>query len=119
MVSSQSKFRVKGLPNPTCQIAGKTGSVSLPKGAIGKQTVVALFEDFDFDLPLRVLGYTLSAPGLPAIEVSGNKFNNDARGLINRVRSGGKLTIENIKGRANSNPKLAIKSVRPIIITVI
>ena len=119
VVSSQSKFRVKGLPNPTCQIAGKTGSISLPKGAIGKQTVVALFEDFDFDLPLRVLGYTLSAPGLPAIEVSGNKFNNDARGLINRVRSGGKLTIENIKVRANSNPKLAIKSVRPIIITVI
>ena len=89
VVSSQSKFRVKGLPNPTCQIAGKTGSISLPKGAIGKQTVVAIFKDFDFDLPLSVLGYTLSAPGLPAIEVTGNKFNNDARGLINRVRSGG------------------------------
>ena len=119
VVSSQSKFRVKGLPNPTCQIAGKTGSISLPKGAIGKQTVVAIFKDFDFDLPLSVLGYTLSAPGLPAIEVTGNKFNNDARGLINRVRSGGKLTIENIKVRAPSNPKLAIKSVNPIIITVI
>ena len=119
VVSSQTKFRVKDLPNPTCQIQGKTGSVSLPKGAVSKQTVRAVFQDFDFDLPLSVLGFTLSAPGLPSIEVSGSRFNNDAAGLINRVRSGGKITIENIKVRAPSNPSLAIKSVNPIIITVI
>ena len=56
-VSTITKFRIKGLPSPSGVVLGETGSVSVPKSALANQKISATFEDFDFDLPIRVVRF--------------------------------------------------------------
>ena len=118
-ITTSTKFRIKSLPAPSGIVQGQMGTVSIPKASIQNQIIDASFEDFDFDLPVRVVGFTLSIPGVPDVIVSGNKFNDRAKQVLKRASSGSKITIWDIKVKATKNSKLQLKKCRPVIIQVI
>ena len=118
-VSTITKFRIKGLPSPSGVVLGETGSVSVPKSALTNQKISATFEDFDFDLPIRVVGFTLSVQGFPDVIVSGDRFDDKAKRTLRSARSGSKVTIFDIKVKATKNPNLQLQKCRPVIVQII
>ena len=118
-VSTITKFRIKGLPSPSGVVLGETGSVSVPKSALANQKISATFEDFDFDLPIRVVGFTLSVQGFPDVIVSGDRFDDKAKRTLRSARSGSKVTIFDIKVKATKNPNLQLQKCRPVIVQII
>jgi len=109
-------YRVKGLPSPEGTIA-KKNEARLPKANIKVLPVEATFKNFDFDLKLRVTGFTLKIPGKPAIKVAGNKMNAQAKRAIDRAR--GEIYIRDIKAKIVGNSAYRIGHVSPITIQVL
>ena len=110
------EYRVKGLPNPEGSIAGKS-EAKLPKANIKALPVEALLKNFDFDLKLRVVSFTLKIPGKPSIKVSGNKMNAQAKKAIDRAR--GEIYIRDIKAKIVGKSTYRIGRVSPITIQVL
>lgn len=98
-----SKFRVKRLPDPYAFVLNKRGDISLKKGELAAAGgIIAKFENFDFDLPVTVSSYTISANVkgvLKEANVVGNKYDANASNVISAVGPGSKVYIENIKAR--------------------
>ncbi|WAC01565.1 gliding motility protein GldM [Lacinutrix neustonica] len=69
-VNDKASFRIKDIPKPAGQMAGQTGSVSLPRNNVEIGKVSAVLEEFDFDLPLTVTGFKMKVEGLPSVSVS-------------------------------------------------
>ncbi len=109
-------YRVKGLPNPTGSIAGKS-EAKLPKANIKVLPIEAIFYNFDFDLKLRVVSFTLKIPGKPAIRVNGNKMNAQAKKAIDKAR--GEIYIRDIKAKIVGKSTYRIGRVTPITIQVL
>ncbi|WP_299253429.1 gliding motility protein GldM [uncultured Lacinutrix sp.] len=110
--SDKAVFRIKDIPKPTGQMAGKE-SGRLPRANVAAGTVKAVLLDFDFDLPLTVTGFKVKVPGQPSITVSGNKMNGQAKAAINKARRGDAIQIFEIKSRS-TGPKM--KPASPIVI---
>ncbi len=109
-------YRVKGLPNPEGSMAGKS-EAKLPKANIKALPVEALLKNFDFDLKLNVVSFTLKIPGRPAIKVSGNKMNAQAKKAIDKAR--GEIYIRDIKAKIVGKSTYRIGRVSPITIQVL
>ena len=73
-VSDNAKFRIKDLPKPTGTVRGEDGLIKMQKNSLDISTIGAKFDDFDFELPLRVTGFKFKVPGQPTITVNGNKL---------------------------------------------
>ncbi len=96
------EFRVKRVPDPVPTVAGQKGG-SIKKAILKAQLgVKAELENFDFDLKFNVVSFTVSAT------IGGFESSKDARGarftpeqinLIDKVRPGGKIYIENVKAQ--------------------
>lgn len=110
------EYRVKGLPNPEGSIAGKS-EAKLPKANIKALPIEALLKNFDFDLKLNVVSFTLKIPGRPAIKVSGNKMNAQAKKAIDKAR--GEIYIRDIKAKIVGKSTYRIGRVSPITIQVL
>lgn len=95
-------YRVKQLPLPTAYVGNlKPGPVpSANFKAMGG--VIAKLEDSEFDAQYEVVGYTLGAisPDIPdyvPIQVSGNRWQGNAAALVNRLKPGAVVIINNIQ----------------------
>ena len=95
-------YRVKNLPLPTAYVGNlKPGSVPAANfKAMGG--VIAKLEDSEFDAQYEVVGYTLGAisPDIPdyvPIQVSGNRWSGSAAALVNRLKPGAVVIINNIQ----------------------
>lgn len=111
--SDKKTFRIKDIPTPSGQLAGKTGSFKLPRNNVEIGQIGAVLEDFDFDLPLTVTGFKMKVPGQPSVTVSGNRLNGQAKAALRKAKRGADVQIFDIKSRSNG-PK--IKPAAPIII---
>ena len=111
--SDKKTFRIKDIPKPAGQMVGKTGSFSLPRNNVEIGKVEAVLEDFDFDLPLTVTGFKFKVPGQPSVNVSGNRLNSQAKGVLRKARRGDAVQIFDIKSKSNGP---VIKPAAPIII---
>lgn len=93
-------FRVKRLPNPVPKVAGKGGG-PISKNELSAQSFVkAEMEGFDFDLNVKVTGFTVSAiiNGFnQEKKVSGSKISDEQRTIISRAKSGTKVYFDDIK----------------------
>ena len=94
-------FRVKNVPDPLVHIAGVTGKTVQKVFLSGADGVKAdMPQDFDFDITFTVRSYTLSAT-IDGYEQSipneGWRFNEKAKSLLNRLKAGNSVTIEDIK----------------------
>ena len=116
-VSDNAKFRIKDLPKPTGTIRGEDGSVKMQRNSLGISTIGAKFDDFDFELPLRVSGFKFKVPGQPTISVNGSKLDSRAKGALRKAKRGSSVQIFDIQAKA-SGVSVILKKVSPIIIEI-
>lgn len=114
-VSDNATFRIKDLPKPTGTIRGEDGAIKMQRNSLEISTVGAKFDDFDFELPLRVTGFKFKVPGQPTIEVNGSKLDDRAKGALRKAKRGSDVTIFDIEAKA-SGVSVILKKVSPIII---
>ncbi|MBX2979852.1 MAG: gliding motility protein GldM [Flavobacteriales bacterium] len=97
-------FRVKRVPDPVPVFAGKGPA----DGTIGRsemmaaQGVVARMEGFDFDLKFEVVEFTVVATIGGEVKdrnIKGNKMTPEAREMLQRVKNGQRIWIENVKAK--------------------
>ncbi|MCO6483150.1 MAG: gliding motility protein GldM [Flavobacteriales bacterium] len=97
-------FRVKNVPNPTPYFGTKGVNDNTIKKSelIATRGVLARMENFEFDLKFEVVGYTVSstiAGNFLERPCSGAALSDDAKQMLERVKVGQKVFIENIKAR--------------------
>lgn len=78
-------------------------------------SISAILEDFDFDLNLRVTGFSFKVSGQPTVIVSGTKLNAQAKAALRRAKRGEAVQIYDINTSiSGSNVKL--KKTAPVFI---
>lgn len=98
----RAEFRVKRVPSPVAEIAGKVG------GKIDKNTLLAAgaiipnMKDFDFDLYFEVTSYTfatfINGDWIPK-NVRGNVFTTEITNIIKNSKRKQKIFFENIQAK--------------------
>ncbi len=112
-VSDNAKFRIKDLPKPTGTVRGEDGMIKMQKNAFGISTIGAKFDDFDFELPLRVTGFKFKVPGQPTVNVRGNKLDSRAKQVLTKAKRGSIVQVFDIEAKA-SGVSVILKKVSPI-----
>jgi len=69
--SSSKMFRIKNIPRAVTSLGGQIGNAKLPKANVSVMPVMAVLEDFDFDLKLQVNEFKVFIPGQPSVYVKG------------------------------------------------
>ena len=87
----------------------------MQKGSLKISIVGAKFDDFDFELPLRVTGFKFKVPGQPTINVKGNKLDSRAQKVLTKAKRGSSVQIFDIEAKA-TGVSVILKKVSPIII---
>jgi gliding motility-associated protein GldM len=111
-------FRVKSVPTPMPEMDGIQGKTASRQQLMASQGVRAnMPQDFDFDLKFNIRSFTVfaSIDGYVREEVSqGMMFTEKQKQIINRLQSGQRLSITDIKalgpdGKVVELPDLSIK----------
>jgi len=97
-------FRVKSVPDPVAQFAGKGAESSTVKKneLTAAQGCVAAMKDFDFDLKFKVVSFniSMSVGGQFITQASnGNKVSADQKAILKKAKKGQKVFIEGIKAK--------------------
>jgi diadenosine tetraphosphate (Ap4A) HIT family hydrolase len=97
------EFRVKRIPTPVPEVAGKT-SGAVNKGKLAASLgIVAKMENFEFDVRVVVDSYMftyVAANGLTQEErVSGPRFNDAVKQALRNLRPGSRVTFESIMAK--------------------
>jgi len=114
-VGDKATFRIKDLPKPTGTVRGEDGALKMQRNSIEISTIGAKFEDFDFELPLRVTGFKFKVPGQPTINVKGSKLDSRAKGALRKAKRGSGVQIFDIEAKA-SGVSVILKKVSPVFI---
>ena len=115
-VGSKLEFRIKDIPRPAGSLRGETGSIKMPRKNLEISTVGAILEDFDFDLNLKVSGFSFKVPGQPTVKVSGGKLNARAKSALNRAKRGDAVQIFDIKAYITNNKSYKLKKVSNVFV---
>ena len=119
-VNSSKTFRIKDIPAPVGTIRGELGNdvIKMPKTSLSRATIGATLPDFDFDLNLRVLSFSIKVPGKPTLNIRGTKLNEAGRRALSRARRGDNVMILNIKAKLIGNEGYYLKKIAPVIIEI-
>ena len=98
------EFRVKNVPNPAAFFAGKGVSDNTVKKneIVAAQGVIARMENFEFDLKFEIVSYTVTATIAGNVlekPCTGPGLSADAKAVLEKIKSGQKVFIENIKAK--------------------
>lgn len=115
--AGKKTFRIKGLP-PAVGTMYKRNDGLLSKNAVANATIEASFEDFVFDLPLKVTKFEVSIPGSPPERVTGNKMPSSLKAKIQKLKPGATVTVRNINAIAVGNPRVKVDRVASISVDV-
>ena len=115
-VGSKLEFRIKDIPRPAGSLRGETGSIKMPRKNLEISTVGAILEDFDFDLNLKVSGFSFKVPGQPTVKVSGGKLNARAKSALKRAKRGDAVQIFDIKAYITNNKSYKLKKVSNVFV---
>jgi gliding motility-associated protein GldM len=112
----QQIFRVRTIPDPVASVGNMPSGSKINAGAFRSQAGVgAGIKDFPFELKYSVTSFTVVGDaedgGIDEAACTGNTWSPKARAIINRMKPGGIVTIENIRalgpdGRNRSLPAL-------------
>ncbi len=99
-----AEFRCKRVPDPVAVVgSGKNRKGGLISGGtLGKMSVRADMENFDFDLKFRVKGFKVSATIGGFVEEADSrsgKFTPQQRQIISKAKRGSKIIIEDVKAQ--------------------
>ena len=96
-VSDAKVFRIKGIPGPVGAIGGQMGMTKGAKSRLLVSQISAILPDFDFEVKLQVVGFTLKSPGQAAVIVSGDRVNSQCAAALNKATRGDVITVSDIK----------------------
>jgi gliding motility-associated protein GldM len=113
-VSDKKTFRIKAIPAPQGAIAGATGIIKGTKSRLEVCQISAILQDFDFELNLRVVQFSLKAPGQPTVIVNGDRVNSQCKNALARVTRGDQVTISEIKTKLEGSD-LILRQTSPVI----
>lgn len=116
--ADKKTFRIKDIPRPTGTVRGEFGSLKMSKNNLAKVTVGAILEDFDFDLALKVNGFSFKVPGQPTIKVSGSRLDSRAKAALQRAKRGQTVQVFDINAKLATNASYFVKKVSPVIIEI-
>ena len=115
-VAGQQVFRVRTIPDPVATVGGFASGENIPAGSFRAQGGVgAYIKDFPFELKYTVTSFSVAADtddgDIAEATSSGNAWSNQARAIVNRVKGGQTVTIDNIRamgpdGRSRKLPSL-------------
>ncbi len=114
-VSDRATFRIKDLPKPTGTVRGEDGAIKMQRNALEISTIGAKFDDFDFELPLRVTGFKFKVAGQPTIVVNGNKLDTRAKQALSKAKRGSDVQIFDIEASA-TGVSVILKKVSPVFV---
>lgn len=118
-VSDSKTFRIKDIPKPTGTIRGEDGDggpVRMQREGLEISSVGAALPDFDFELSLRVTGFSFKVSGQPTIKVSGDKLSSEAKGALRRAKRGETVQIFDINANLSGNSGYKLKKISPVFI---
>jgi gliding motility-associated protein GldM len=102
-----TNWRVKSVPDPEAQIAGKSGGNITKSRLLVEDGVAAVLEDFDFDFQYTVTQFDLwiqDAEGYTSNFTStSNRFTQEQIDQFSQLIPGSIILIENIKARGTDN----------------
>ena len=96
-VSDKKVFRIKSIPAPAGAIGGTPGMTKGPKSRLEVSQISAIMQDFDFQVDLKVVGFSLKVPGQATVVVSGDRVNAQCKAALARAGRGDQITISEIK----------------------
>tara|TARA_B100001109_G_scaffold174388_1_gene142543 strand:+ start:5175 stop:6818 length:1644 start_codon:yes stop_codon:yes gene_type:complete len=114
------EFRVKKIPTPTPEIAGKS-SGSVNKNQLANTAgIIAKMENFEFDVRVVVDSYMftyVAANGLSReVNVKGPRFTDEVKNILRRIKPGSRVTFENIKAKM---PDGELRKLPPVVLKAI
>src|SRR5690554_2866533 len=118
-VKTPAEFRIKDIPRPTGTIRGEDGGggpVRMQRQGLEIASVGAALVDFDFDLSLRVTGFSFKVAGQPTIKVNGNKLAGAAKAALRRAGRGETVQIFDINANLTGNSGYKLKKISPVFI---
>ena len=97
-VSDKMLFRIKSLPKAEGSFRGEKGRVSGSKSSLENASLSAKFpQDFNYDLPLEVTGFTFSVPGQADLPVTGKTLDSRCKAALAKVSKGTVVLFSNIQ----------------------
>lgn len=95
------EFRVKKVPNPEAEFAGKTGTATITEAGLrGGAMVTAKLDNFPFDLKFPVKSYVVSMTVNGKVvdaQCNGPMLSDQAKTLIKNAKKNMKVYIESVK----------------------
>ncbi|HPB02614.1 MAG TPA: GldM family protein, partial [Bacteroidales bacterium] len=95
-----TKFRVKPIPTPIPKVANKISGNFTKAEILGSPYVLAVLENFDFDLRYNVISFkfTYKNPAGDLIDIPGQGYmlNQQMKNLIQNSRRGDRFWVEDI-----------------------
>ncbi len=116
---SSKIYRIKDIPRPTGTIRGEDGGggpVRMQRQGLEKSSIGAKLLDFDFDLNLKVTGFSFKVAGQPTIKVNGNKLSSQAKGALKRAKRGETVQVFDINAKLTNNSSYKLKKISPVFI---
>jgi len=109
-VSDKKVFRIKSIPAPNGAIGGEVGVVKGAKSRLEVSQVSAKMLDFDFEVNLRVTGFSLKVPGQATVIVSGDRVNAQCKAALAKAGRGDMITISDIKTKLEGSSILLART---------
>jgi gliding motility-associated protein GldM len=116
-VSDKKVFRIKSIPGPTGAIGGEVGVVKGAKSRLEVSQISAKMLDFDFEVKLRVVGFSLKVMGQATVVVSGDRVNAQCKAALARATRGDQVIISDIKTKLEGSDILLPRTA-PVIYEV-
>lgn len=113
-VSDKKIFRIKSIPAPTGCIGGEYGVVKGAKSRLEVSQISAKMLDFDFEVNLRVTGFSLKVAGQATVVVSGDRVNAQCKAALAKAGRGDQVTISDIKTKLEGSDILLSRTA-PVI----
>jgi len=118
MILGTSEFRVKRIPDPKAEFAGKSGGSTGAANIRAQDRLFAILENFEFDAKFSVTRFTLFVikPRQDALiySTSGNELNASMRQAISTVTPGTTVVFKDIVA---VGPDGAQRGLDPIVLT--
>ncbi|MEN8224087.1 MAG: GldM family protein [Bacteroidota bacterium] len=107
-------FRVKRVPDPVAQIAGKSEGNINRNTLLAANAIIPVMKDFEFDLNFIVTSFTmgtiLNGDWIPK-RTGGNRFSGEMADIIRNSKRGQKFIFENIQAEGPDGSKRTLGSV--------
>ncbi len=113
---SSSTFRIKDIPRPVGTIRGEDGAVKMQRNSLEISEVGAILPDFDFELGLRVTGFSFKVSGQPTIKVNGGRLDASSKAALRRAGRGETVQIFDIEAQLATNSGYKLKKVSPVFV---